>query len=157
MKKLFEKIWAFVENMFSTIEKKVEKLIPLATGIVEGVKNALENNKVLSVIEIIKFMIPGDTDDKIIDKAIKITQEYIPKIALQLGIIKSISGIENVNDQMIAVVNALKEANDEQKSDYWHELAAYVLKKLADGKLTLGEAGSIVEYHYQNYVKVKNE
>jgi len=70
-----------------------------------------------------------------------------------LNIIESITDIEDVNDQMIAVVHALKGLNPEDQSDYWHELAAFVLRKLADGKITLGEAGSIAEYHYQNYIK----
>lgn len=156
MKTFFAKIWAWIEMLFSKLEKEVEKYVPVAVKVVEAVKKTVENNQFLSVIEIVKFAIPGDTDDKIIDKVLGVVQEYIPKIALQLNIIDSITGIDNVNDQMIAVVNALKEANSEQQSDYWHELAAFILRKLADGKITLGEAGSIAEYHYQHYVKPKN-
>lgn len=153
--KIFKKIWQFVIEIFASLESKVEKMTPIATNIVEGVKKALENPTVTSVIEVIKFTIPGDTDDKIINKALELAREYVPKIALRLEIINSITGIEDINDQMIAVVNALKNANDEQKSDYWHELATFILRKLADGKITLGEAGAICEYHYRNYIKPK--
>ncbi len=153
MKKLLQKIWNWIETLWVKVETKVEELAPVATNIVEGVKKVVEDKTFLNVLEVVKFTIPGDTDDKIINKALELAQEYIPKIALQLGIISSIAEIDDVNQQMIAVVNALKDANDQQKSDYWHELAAFVLRKLADGKITLGEAGSIVEYHYQNYVK----
>lgn len=155
MKNLLLKIWSFIEGLFSKLDKEVEKLIPVATNIVEGVKQVVESETTESVLQVIKFIIPGDTDDKIIDKAMKIAQEYIPKIAYQLNIIESITDIEDVNEQMIAVVNVLKHSNDDTKSDYWHELAAFTLKQLADGRLTLGEAGSIVEYHYQNYIKPK--
>ncbi len=155
MKKLFQRIWGFIEGLFSKLEQEVEKYIPVAVNIVEGVKRTVENKQFKSVLEIVKFAIPGDTDDKIIDKVMEVTQEYIPKIALQLNIIESITDIEDVNEQMIAVTNALKSANDEQQSDYWHELSAFILRRLADGKITLGEAGSIAEYHYQNYVKPK--
>ncbi|MGM0377848.1 MAG: hypothetical protein ACQEQ0_13840 [Bacteroidota bacterium] len=155
MKKLFKKIWGFIEGLFVKAEEQVERYAPIAVNIVEGVKRTVENNQFKSAVEIVKFAIPGDTDDKIIDKVLAVVQEYIPKIALQLNIIESITDIEDVNDQMVAVVNALKHANADEQSDYWHELAAFVLKKLADGKITLGEAGSIAEYHYQNYVKLR--
>lgn len=155
MKKFLQKIWAFVVGMFSKLEQEVEKYVPVATNIVEGVKKVVESQTTGAVLEVIKFTIPGDTDDKIIDKAMELAKEYIPKIAKQLGIIEAITDIEDVNEQMIAVVNVLKDANDDTKSDYWHELAAFILRALADGKITLGEAGAIVEYHYQNYVKPK--
>ncbi len=155
MKKLLQRIWAFIEGLFSKLEKEVEKLVPVATNIVQGVKKVVESGTTDTILEVIKFTIPGNTDDKIIDKAMEIAKEYIPKIAKQLGIIDAITEIEDVNEQMIAVVNALKDANDETKSDYWHEIAAFILRALADGKITLGEAGAIVEYHYQNYVRPK--
>lgn len=155
MKKLLQRIWAFIEGLFSKLEKEVEKLVPVATNIVQGVKKVVESGTTGAILEVIKFTIPGNTDDKIIDKAMEIVKEYIPKIAKQLGIIDAITEIEDVNEQMIAVVNVLRDANDETQSDYWHELAAFILRALADGKITLGEAGAIVEYHYQNYVRPK--
>ena len=155
MKKLLQRIWAFIEGLFSKLEKEVEKLVPVATNIVQGVKKVVESGTTDTILEVIKFTIPGNTDDKIIDKAMEIAKEYIPKIAVQLNIIESVTDIEDVNDQMIAVVNVLKNANADDQSDYWHELAAFILKALADGKITLGEAGAIVEYHYQNYVRPK--
>jgi len=153
MGKLLRKIWRFIENLFSRVEEEVERYVPIAVNIVEGVKRTVESDQFISVTEIVKFAIPGDTDDKIIDKVLEITKKYIPKIALQLRIVESITDIEDVNEQMIAVVEALKEVNNEEKNDYWHELASFVLRRLADGRISLGEAGAIAEYHYQNYVK----
>ena len=153
MKKLLQRIWAFIEGLFLKLEKEVEKYVPVATSIVEGLKKVVESPTTDAVLEVIKFTIPGDTDDKIIDKAMELVKKYIPKIAVQLNIIESVTDIEDVNEQMIAVVNVLKNANADDQSDYWHELAAFILKSLADGKITLGEAGAIVEYHYQNYVR----
>lgn len=153
MKKLFSKIWAFVEMLFVKAEDEVMKLVPVAVNIVEAVKNTMDDSKFISVVEIVKFAIPGDADDKLIDKVLEVTREYIPKIALQLGIIQSINDKATINEKMVAVVEALKNANADDQNDYWHELATFILRKLADGKLTLGEAGSIAEYHYQNYVK----
>jgi hypothetical protein len=157
MKKLLQKIWTFIEGLFSKFEQKVEDLAPVATNIVQGIKKVVESQTTDAVLEVIKFTIPGDTDDKIIDKAMALAKEYIPKIAKQLEIIDAITDIEDVNEQMIAVVNALKDANDKTKSDYWHELAMYILRALADGKITLGEAGAIVEYHFRNYIQPKQQ
>jgi predicted transglutaminase-like cysteine proteinase len=151
--KLLNKIWKWVESLWAKADDAMDKLIPVATSVVEGVKKAVENETVLDVLEVVKFAIPGDVDDKIINKAVQLTQRYIPKIALRLGIVNAVMKLDSVNEQMLAVVNALKESNNDQKSDYWHELAAFTLKHLADGKLTLGEAGAIVEYHYRNHIK----
>ena len=36
--------------------------------------------------------------------------------------------------------------NADESSDYWHELAAFILNKaLADGRINLGEAGGAIE------------
>jgi len=154
MKKLLKKVWGWIEGIFSSIEKTVEKsFIPVATNIVEGIKNAIESDQISMINAIIKFAIPGDIDNKIIDKALKITRKHIPKIALQLQLINSITKIEDTNEQMIAVVNVLKNASKEEQSKYWHELAKQILYALADGKVTWGESASIVEYHYKNYIK----
>jgi len=150
---IFQKVWKWIENLFSTIEKKVEKLVPVATNIVQGVKKAIEDNRTEYVLEVVKFSIPGDTDDKIIDKAMKLAREYVPKIALQLQIINSITDLDDVNDQMVAVVEIVKQISPEEQSKYWHELAKQILYALADNKITWGEAGAIVEYHYKNYIK----
>lgn len=153
MKNLLKKIWEFVEKIFGKAEDEIMKLAPIAVKIVEGVKNTMDDSRFIPVIEIVKFAIPGDTDNKIIEKVLATAREYIPKIALQLNVIQSIGENATVNEQMIAVVEALKGLNQQDQSDYWHELAMYILRQLADGKISLGEAGSIAEYHYQNYVK----
>jgi len=153
MKNLFKRIWVWIEGIFSIVENKVEALVPVATNIVVCVKKAIEDNRTEYVLEVIKFTIPGDTDDKIIDKAMKLAKKYVPKIALQLQIIKSVTELENVNDQMVAVVDIVKQVSPEEQSKYWHELAKQVLYALADHKITWGEAGAIVEYHYKNYIK----
>lgn len=153
MGKLLRKIWKWVNKLWRSLDKEIEELIPLATKFVQGFKKAVESHQVGYALEIVKFIIPGDWDDKIIDKVMKLGKEYVPKVALQLGIIDSVLGIVDENEQMIAVVEVLKGANDDLKSDYWHELAQQILKALSDGKLTLGEAGALVEYHYKNYIQ----
>lgn len=154
MKNLFRKVWGWIEEIFSSLEKTVEKsFMPVATNIVEGLKKAIENDQVSMVLAVVKFAIPGNIDNKIIDKALKLTRKYVPQIALQLQLIDSITEIEDTNEQMIAVVDVLKNASKEEQSKYWHELAKQILYVLADGKVTWGESASIVEYHYKNYIK----
>ena len=153
MGKLLRRVWKWVNKLWRSLDNEIEILIPVVTKFVQGFKKAIENDQVGYALEVVKFIIPGDTDDKIIDKAMQIAKEYIPKVALQLGIIDSVLGIVDENEQMIAVIEVLKGANDDTKSDYWHELAQQILKALSDGKLTLGAAGVLVEYHYKNYIQ----
>lgn len=155
MKKILSKVWMWIEGLWNDLDRLIDKLVPIAVNVTQVIKKAVESEKTTAVLEIIKFTIPGDTDDKIINKAVELAKKYIPKVALQLEIIDSISGIEDINEQMQAVVEALKNSNDDTKSDYWHEFTAQFLKAMADGKLTLGEAGSLAEYHFRNYVQLK--
>lgn len=150
---IFQKVWKWIGGLFGKIEKKVEELIPVATNVVEGIKRVFENDQILTALEWVKFVIPGDTDDKIIDKTLELLKRYIPKIALQLEIINSITDIEDQNEQMIAVLDVLKNASKEEQSKYWHELAKQVLYALSDNKITWGEAASLVEYDYRNRIK----
>lgn len=152
--KILKKVWTWIESFWSKLDREVDKLLPFAINVTQTIKKGVENNQVLSAIEIIKIATP-DPVDAVIDKSVQWIQKNIPKIALQLEIIKSISEIQDVNEQMIAVVDALRDSSDEDWAKYWAEFSKQFLYAMADGKLTWGEAGALAEYHYRNYVKGK--
>ena len=66
--------------------------------------------------------------------------------------ISSIAGMTDPNQQLNAIFANLKLSSDETKAIVYRGLAALILQKLSDGKLTLAEAGDIAEYYYQNVV-----
>lgn len=155
MKKFLRKIWDSVKQLFQKVDKSVDQLAPIAINIVQGVKTVVDGPVDDIVAAILKKAIPGVADDVIIDKVHQLVIKYVPEVLGRLLMIQSIASIPNPNDQLQAIVKQLRISPDEQKNIVYHNLATLILEKLADGKLTWGEAAVISEYVYQNKVKLK--
>lgn len=150
---LLRRVLDWIWKLIGAMDRRIKILIPVVTRVVQGVKLAVENEEVLTALELAKFIIPGKVDDIIIARVVQLVKKYIPKIALQLGVVNSLVEVEGEQERINAVMKALKVSTKDMKSDYWHELAAQILKALGDGKITLGEAGVLVEFHYKNGIK----
>lgn len=149
---MFKKVWIWFKKLWSKLDDLSDKLIPLASAVVEGAKKAIEYKDFNMIVTVVKSLTP-DVADAVIDKAVELAKKYIPKIALQLEVIESLSDIEDVEEQMIAVFKKLEDISDEKWQRFCTGLAQEILVALADGKITWGEAGGFVEYYYRNYLK----
>jgi hypothetical protein len=67
--------------------------------------------------------------------------------------VNSIAGIEGTNEQLQAILEALKVAPDNVKAEKYHTLASKILVILSDGKIKWGEAVIFTEWYYQTYCK----
>lgn len=105
------------------------------------------------ILSIVKAAIPGDADDKLIDKVHKTVEEWLPKILLDLNLINSVANIEDRNEQLKAILAQLKLSSDETKNIFYHGIAALILEKLSDGKFDWTDATAVAEYYYQHEVK----
>jgi len=157
MKKFLKNVWNWIVSTFNTVWNKVDEVVgtflPVATNTVEAIKRVIENPLLNITVEVIKSFTP-DVDDKVIDKAVELLKEKIPQLALQLKIVDEIHGIEDKNEQVRRVLLVIGEGIDDEKWEkFLSGLAQEILYALADGKITWGEAGALVEYYYQNYVK----
>ena len=153
MKKLLLKLWGLILRMIHNIDNQVDKLIPVATSVVEGVKKAINNPAFDFGAAIVKSLIPGTKDDILIDKGIAIAREFIPKLALQLGIITAISEVEDPREQLLEIFGRLQNVSDKTWQMFCTQLAQQIVVDMADGKITWGEAGVYVELYYQTYLK----
>lgn len=155
MKKLLLKLWSFILKMISKIDDKVDELIPVATHVVEAVKKAVENPAFDITTQVVKNLIPGKTDDVIIDKAVLIARKYIPEISLRLQIIDQISDVEDPREQLIEIFGKLQDVSSQTWQKFCSQLAQQITIDMADGKITWGEAGVYVELYYLTYLKEK--
>lgn len=155
MKKFLTKVWAGVKNIFTKVDGSVDKLAPIAINIVQGVKTVVDGPVDDIVAAILKKAIPGVADNIIIDKVHELIIKYVPEVLSRLLMIQSIANITNPNEQLQAIVKQLRLSTDEQKNIVYHNLSTLILEKLADGKLTWGEAAVISEYVYQHQIKLK--
>lgn len=151
--KFLRRLWAAIANLFYKVEHEVKVLVPIAIGVVEGTKKVMDGPVDDIILSIIKNAIPGDADDKLIDKVHKTVEEWLPKILLELKLVNSVASIEDRNEQLKAILAQLKLSSDETKNIIYHGIASLILEKLSDGKFDWTDATAVAEYYYQHEVK----
>lgn len=155
MNKIFKKLFRWVNELIDKFDNKIDKLIPVAVNVVQAVKKAIESETFDIVKEIVKSLVPS-TADFVIDKAVEIAKQNIPKLAIQLEIIKSISNIDNNTEQLQEALIALKDVFGIKWETFCTGLAQEILVVLSDGKVTWAEAAILSKRYYDEYVKPKN-
>jgi hypothetical protein len=151
MKKFLKKIWDAVRLVYEKLVGTTQKLVPVAINIVEGIKKVMDSPVDDIVLAIIKNAIPGDADDKFIEKIQKTVEMWLPKILLELKLVDSISHIADKNEQLKAILAQLKLSSSETQNIIYHGLASLILEKLSDGKISWTDAVAISEYYYTNF------
>jgi hypothetical protein len=137
------------------LDTKVDKLLPIVSNVVQGVKKAIEYKNFDMIVSVVKNIIPGTADDLIIDKVVGLVREHLPKIALQLQIVTSIADTEEPREQLIKIFAELQNVSDETWAKFCSQLAQQLLIDMADNKITWGEAGVYMELYYKTYIKNK--
>lgn len=150
MKTFLKKVWSAVKTAYDKLTGATKKFIPVAINVVEGIKKAMDSPVDDVVLTIVKTAIPGDADDKFIDKAKATIEQWLPKILIELKLVESIAGIEDKNEQLKAILAQLKLSSDETKAIVYHGLASLILEKLSDGKLSWSDSIAISEYYFKN-------
>lgn len=153
MKKFLLKLWSLILNLVNKLDIKVEQYLPVATNVVEAVKKAIANPAFDITTSVVKKLIPGKTDDVIIDKAVVLARAYIPKIALQLEIIEFITINDDPREQLLEVFSKLQNVSTETWQKFCSQLAQQIVIDMADNKISWGEAGVYVELYYKTYIK----
>lgn len=153
MKKILKKIWETIKNIYNHLIGDTQKYVPIAINIVEGMKKVMDTPVDDVVLEIIKVAIPGDADDKVIDKVKSVVETWVPKVLLELKIVNSIAGITDVNAQLQAILAEVKKLCPETQAILWHGFASLCIEKLSDGKITWSDGVALAEWFFQNVFK----
>lgn len=150
---LVGRILRAIASIFKGLSEELKRLIPIAITVVQSVKTVMDGPVDDIILAIIKASIPGDADDKLIDKITVTVKEWLPKILLELKLVESINNIEDLNEKLKAVLNQLKLSSNETQNIIYHGLATLIIEKLADGKISWSDSIVISEYYYKNFVK----
>jgi hypothetical protein len=155
MKKFLKKIWEAVKVVYEKLVGTTQKLVPVAINVVEGIKKVMDSPVDDIILGIIAAAIPGDADDKLIEKISLTVQKWIPKILLELKLVDSIAHITDPNEQLKAILAQLKLSSSETQNIIYHGMASLILEKLSDGKISWTDAVAISEYYYTNFTAGK--
>lgn len=87
------------------------------------------------MLSVVQFALPNVPINKVNIVKAKL-EEALPKIILEMNLINSVVNIENINDQLQAILNELKLSKDDVKAEKYHTIASKLLVVLSDGKIT---------------------
>lgn len=155
IKMLLATIIAFISSLWKRADKLVHQIAPIAISVVEAVKKVNESVTGDIIEHIIESIIPGVQDDVIIGIIRTKLKDVLPKLIIELNIANSIANIEDPNEQIKAIINAINLSPDETKNTYYHVLCTKIVEALSDGKLTWSESIHIAEFYYSNIYKKK--
>jgi hypothetical protein len=153
MKRLWKKVLDFIKDLYLKIKDETKEHIPTAIKAVEALKMIMDS----PVDDIILGVIAATLPNKSVGVKMFLVKEKIhqelPKILLGLNMIDSIANITDTNEQLQAILNAIKLSPDEVKAEKYHIIASKLLVILSDGKISWGEAVIFSEFYYQTYYK----
>ena len=152
---IFTKIWAYLTKLFKKIDAETKILAPITIQVVQAVKAFMYSPADNVLVFIADFALKGLVDPITIQKVNDTIKEWLPKVLTELALVNSIANLTDPNDQLKAIFANLELSSDETKAMVYRGLAALILEKLKDGKLTLAEAGEIAEYYYQDIILAK--
>lgn len=155
-----------IASLFNNLKSEVKKALPLAVIITNGVKDLVENPTSGSifdaVLEFVKKSIPGELDDVIIDKIHAALHYCLPKLALNLTILKEIEAIPDpvlkaakLNEVLQNALAEIKFSTDEAKRNFWDGLMKLVAVYISDGKITWDELSGLSKYVFNNINELK--
>jgi len=160
LKGIFKKIWTFLANihrktgfLFDKLSAETQKLVPVAVHIVQALKSFPIHSQVDDVVAILLgTLLPKYSLVVTAHKCY--LEEHIPKWLCELKVAQSIVQIEDKNEQLIAIINALN-ISDTKSTEYldFATKCLYYLNGGEDGKLGWEDCRGIVQEYYEGYVK----
>lgn len=148
MKKLLRIIGDFIKRLFIGISPMLKTAVAIGVEVAEKIKDFDTANPFVG--EIITSLIPGSVDDMLKAKI----REYLPKIVVELKLVQVTVGLTDPDEIMIAAIKVLQQLDKDYKSAFLHNLSIMVARVAADGKLDWSDAVYLMEWYYQNKVKV---
>lgn len=155
MKRLLQKVWNWVKDLYEGLVGTTKKYVPVAIKIVEAIKKVMDSPVDDVALAIITMAIPGDADDKLVKKVKEFVEDNLPKFLVELKIINEISNYPDLNSQLQGIITELKKLSPTAQAALWHNFASLCIEKLSDGECSWADAVVLSEWYYNNVYKVK--
>lgn len=152
--KWFKTAWLKFRSGWNNLDDKVKKVAEISVKVCEEIKKSTENGVFDTLSMIIDSVIPGDQQP-----IFKLLKNYLvknlPKIIIELKLVGSISGLNNPEEEMKAIIAQFKILNNDQMNAALQEISAYIIDAFSDGELSKEERKYIVDYAVENFLKHK--
>ena len=122
-KALFAKIKAWFKNLDDVILPKANEL---ALKWMNAIKNVTDSN----VLDFVTNAIPGETDDKVLEKVREITT----KAVFTLELTSSCMDEEDLFKKLVCIVEKIRTLPKNERALKWNSLHAFALSEFDDNK-----------------------
>ena len=157
MKKLgiwLKKTWLKIRSRWGDLDDKVKGVAVISVKICEGIKESINSGFFDTVATLVDVAVPGD--QAVIFRNLKdYLQKNLPKLILKLNVVVAISGLNDVDAEMKAIIAELAKLKDPEKDKLWQELAGMIVNASVDGAFSKEELKDITDFAYLNFVKSK--
>jgi hypothetical protein len=154
MKNLFALIVKWVKNTLGNLLDELKETSKISVHVVAKIKTIVESEAFDTATDILKYIIPGEVDNIIIDRVKKlklVLPVVLKKVSAASGaIIES----ENNNELAAKFIEHLKTLHPEGRKAFWITLAAELNVALADGEISFSEGVILSQLLY---TEIKNK
>jgi len=150
MKKLFKKLFAWIQKIFNSLDEGSKQAVPLAISITSAVRLFMDSTLGEFSIAALKKMIPGNLDDIAID----FIDQKLPDIIIKLKLIESVALLDNNDDKVKEIISFLRLCSDEEQNTFWQGMVNLTYTSLSDGNLSYGEAAILLEAAFKGKISL---
>jgi len=148
MKNLFQQIVTWVKGVLGNLLDHFKNVSKIAVEVTTKLKFIVESE----ALDVAVDLIPGDVDNKILDKVRTILPIVIKKVSFAAGIA---SDSDSNSEAIKKFIEHLRSLNPEGRKAFWVTFAAEMNIALSDGKLNFAEAVILTQLTYTEFVKGK--
>lgn len=146
MKNLFKQIVIWVKSVLGGLLDHFKVFASIAVDITAKLKFIVESEALDTTVD----LIPGNLDNKILDKVRLIIPFVVKKVSIASGIASESDSNSEAIDKFIA---HLKSLNPEGRKVFWVTFAAELNIALSDGKISFSEAVILTQLIYTEFIK----
>jgi hypothetical protein len=144
---LLKKLWANIRYAFAKLTPELKDILKHSTAIVERIKDFIAS----PTADLLTAIIPSEIDDVIKKKL----RQILPILFTQLQLVNKCAGETDPNKIIACALETLSQLDTDIQNAYFHSIAVMIAQILADGKLNWADAVTIVQWYYDNFVKMK--
>ncbi len=138
MKKLLNKIIAFIGSLFAALAPKYKVALKVAVAVVDAIYNAIDN----PAADVITALTPTVLDDKLLVWL----REYLPDFLKRFRLFASLEGLTDPQEIIVRVSEILQSLDTADKNGERLKIAvALAIDITADGKLDWADAVKIIQ------------
>lgn len=151
MKKLFKKLFAWIQKIFNALDDASKQRIPIAISITSAVKQFMDSSLGDFSINALKKAIPGKVDDIVLD----FIDNNLADIIIKLKLIEAADRVDDKDEKVRIIISFLRVCSKEEQTTFWQGMVNLTYQALKDGELSYGEIAILLEAAYKGKINLQ--